>query len=263
MKTALIDGDSIIYIIAWKFKDHDPSDISADMEVRATVDQLVQGIFLAVDAGFYMGVLGHDTHKSFRYEAAKYKPYKGTRREKDQWVADWEPAIRDQLLQRWKFGTYPHLEADDLVALAWWSNNDHIVCSPDKDLRQLAGTHFDYKKTEFTEVSKEQADYNLAFQMLVGDTSDNVAGLPGYGEKKAREKLTQLQEHQFPIMIVQQEYLKYFGPHYGQIIFEENLGVLELMNPLHKHYNPKYSTIVESLFYKTDTHRGSNVFSDI
>jgi len=112
-----------------------------------------------------------------------------------------------------------------------------IVCSPDKDMRQLPGRHFDYKKIDYADVSQEDADYNLAYLMIAGDSSDGVAGIPGAGEKKAKEKLKEAKEKlMFPDQMVRSMYYKHFGDHYGRIIYEENMAVLRLVTSQHPYY---------------------------
>jgi 5'-3' exonuclease len=97
-------------------------------------------------------------------------------------------------------------EADDLI---YYNSQlleveDYIICSIDKDLRQIEGLHYDYyqlKKQDeegneykvrkgFQYVTKESSE-NLIFEMmLTGDVSDNIKGIYGIGKKKA-EKLLQ------------------------------------------------------------------------
>lgn len=245
MKTALIDGDSIIYILAWTHKEFypdSPGEVDYTAVIQDAVDQFVIGILAAANTSKYLGALGDQTQKSFRYEWAKYKPYKGTRKPKDEWVIRWEQIIRERLITEWKFCTVPGLEADDIVGLMHGHYfPECIVCSPDKDLRQLPGSHFDYKKTEFLEITELEADYNFAYQMLVGDDTDNVAGLPGIGEKKAKDILSTVDlSQEFYIQKVRSLYRKYFGEHYGVIIFEENLAVLGLITSKHEHSDPRY-----------------------
>lgn len=240
-KVALIDGDSIIYILSWQFKDQDPVGDAYD-QMRGAVESFVDGILSAVNTNRFVGAIGYSQARCFRYTVANYKPYKGTRKEKDEWVVKWENVIRDRLLEL-GFITIPTLEADDIVALGTTVFKDYIICSPDKDLNTLPGPHFDYKKTEFGEITPVQADWFFHYQMLIGDSSDNVAGLPGVGEKKAKEKLS---GEDFPEQIVRKEYNKYFGNHYGNIIFEENKSVLGLVTPGHEYYHIAYSNIVEA-----------------
>lgn len=262
MKVALIDGDAIYYVLGWQMRERIvevpgpgmmmpglPED--AIPEMYGAVDQFIIGILQAVGATHYLGAIGDKT-KCFRYQVAKFKPYKAQRKEPDAWFRLWKPVIEHRLREEWDFVSVPELEADDIIALAHELYYDSrapidvpdgedittvVVCSPDKDLRQLPGQHFDYKKVDFAEVSQEDADYNLAFLMIAGDSSDGVAGIPGAGEKKAKEKLKEGKGNgQFPDQVVRSMYYKHFGDHYGQIIYRENDAVLRLVTSQHPFY---------------------------
>lgn len=225
MRTALIDGDSILYILAWLHKDNNDEPLLIE-----AVDQFVRSILLATNSQQYIGALGHPYVKCFRYERAKYKPYKATRREKDEHMIRLEPIIQARLRNHWGFISYPSYEADDIVSLASDLYDDVVICSPDKDLRQIPGVHYDYKKCEFAEIAPNQADYLFNYQMLVGDVTDNVAGLPGIGPKKAEEALNKTDlTVSFYEQTVREMYAKYFGNYYGNVIFEENKSVLSLL----------------------------------
>jgi DNA polymerase-1 len=74
-------------------------------------------------------------------------------------------------------------EADDALGIAQTPNS--IICSIDKDLKQIPGLHYNFVKKEFDEVSVEQGFRSFYTQMLVGDASDNIKGCPGIGKAKA------------------------------------------------------------------------------
>ena len=95
------------------------------------------------------------------------------------------------------------LEADDLIRPE--SSRDTIICSIDKDLKQIEGCHFDYYKKKtgdideflepikaykgFTFTTKQEGYEMLLNQLLVGDTSDNIKGVVGVGKVKAKKLL--------------------------------------------------------------------------
>ena len=87
------------------------------------------------------------------------------------------------------------LEADD--ALAIYQTDDTIICSLDKDLLQVAGKHFSWeingkgwtRPDTFLEQTELEGLRLFYKQCLKGDTSDNVKGIEGLGEKKATKLL--------------------------------------------------------------------------
>ncbi len=98
--------------------------------------------------------------------------------------------------------TIPGVEADDTIgSIAKWAAAQNIsvfLCSSDKDLCQLINDHikiinihknivFDRKKvSEVYGITPEQFVDYLA---LVGDQSDNIPGVPGFGPKTVAELL--------------------------------------------------------------------------
>ncbi|MCK4934982.1 MAG: DNA polymerase I, partial [Simkaniaceae bacterium] len=102
--------------------------------------------------------------------------------------------------------TMPGVEADDTIAsIARWAESKGVevyICSSDKDLCQLVSKHIniintsknnlliDRKKVqEIYGVYPEQINDYLA---IVGDASDNVPGIEGFGPKTAASLLSEL-----------------------------------------------------------------------
>ncbi len=86
-------------------------------------------------------------------------------------------------------------EADDLLAVAARrSKSDCIIYSKDKDLRQLVKVNCrlqDILGDDLHDLAGFRSAYGFEpelfpdYQALVGDTSDNVPGIPGFGPKTA------------------------------------------------------------------------------
>lgn len=80
-------------------------------------------------------------------------------------------------------------EADDLMRIwaeqALEANDDYIICSIDKDLKCIPGKHYLMHKKELITISKEQATRHYYEQLLKGDPTDNIPGVPRVGEVKA------------------------------------------------------------------------------
>ena len=64
-----------------------------------------------------------------------------------------------------------------------------VCCSIDKDLLQLPGRHYNFVAKEETVVTPKEAVINFYGQVLSGDPTDNVLGLPGVGPVRARRAL--------------------------------------------------------------------------
>lgn len=83
-------------------------------------------------------------------------------------------------------------EADDM--LGCHQTEETVIASMDKDLLQIPGKHYRLpvmrnkeilSGDEFMEVSEDQGLKWFYMQMLIGDTTDNIKGVKGYGPKKA------------------------------------------------------------------------------
>ena len=248
MTTALIDADSIIYIIAWNFKDDDELVTDA---VKQSCDDFVHSILTLTQADCYIGAFSAPSVNNFRSKIYLYQPYKGNRPPKPDFVTKWSPVIKAHLTDKWGFYTSPSLEADDIVvAIAAMSNeetdksNRVIVCSPDKDLKQVPGYHFDYRTNSegIQTVTILQACINLWAQVLTGDSTDNIAGLPGLGEVKVRKLFDTAAEtgdlNDLTLMqVVQAQFHKYFGTFYGHIIYCQTLQSVMMVQPNHPRWD--------------------------
>lgn len=127
--------------------------------------------------------------ESFRYQI--YPAYKANRKE---FRAPCNLAEVKQLLASLHNGfIHTEIEADDAVAyLARRYPDDYIVCAVDKDvLRAIPGKHFNYYESakhnidmHWVETDNLQAFLFPYRQAIMGDRSDNIIGLQGYGEKK-------------------------------------------------------------------------------
>ena len=77
----------------------------------------------------------------------------------------------------------PTLEADDALGIYATQHPGNVICSPDKDMRQIPGQLFDMDKT--MSVTKEEGERWHYIQTLAGDQTDGYAGVPGIGIKRA------------------------------------------------------------------------------
>ena len=87
-------------------------------------------------------------------------------------------------------------EADDL--LRFWANQartvneGYIIASIDKDLKCIPGLHYNPRTKETSQVSEIEALRLFYKQLLMGDQSDSIPGLPRVGPVKADKVLAGL-----------------------------------------------------------------------
>ena len=176
-KIVLIDADSLLYF-----------EMGRDTleEAIEGIDQRIEQIITETEADSCIGYL--TLGKCFRYDIAKSKPYKHNRK------GSMKPpifyALRAYVQQAHDFRSVDGYEADDMVGIAkdYFESKgiEAVISSPDKDvLQQIPGKHYNYQKAEFVETTEEEAKKFLWKQVLMGDSTDGIPGIPGLGPKTA------------------------------------------------------------------------------
>lgn len=132
---------------------------------------------------------------NFRYGVATYKPYKGNRDAAHR--PTHEQGLKDYLTDEWNAKFSVDQEADDDMGIAQWtawdSGDEHstVIVSLDKDLRMIPGLHYNFVKKETSHITLPEANRNFWRQLVMGDTTDNIPGIPGAGPKKADKLLSE------------------------------------------------------------------------
>lgn len=205
-----------MWLVAYKYRDSRDS-----MTVVKGVDEFITEILTKVNATQFAGFVGGT--RCFRYDIAKHKPYKGNRPEKPEFMVKWEGIIKHHMIKKWGFIVCDGVEADDAVSICAYQlpeTHNPIVCHVDKDLDQIPGNHFNYQKHTFYKVTEEEAWRRKLLLVLTGDGTDNIAGLPGIGETKAKTFLTG-KTYDDCYKAVRAGFIKYYAEYYGDIIFRE------------------------------------------
>jgi DNA polymerase-1 len=123
-------------------------------------------------------ILFFSDSKNFRKKI--YPDYKGHRNRKK--PCGYRRVITE-LGKHYEVIRLPELEADDAMGIYATAHEGNVICSPDKDLRQIPGRLFDMK--ELTTIDPiEGAKWHL-IQAMAGDQTDGYAGVPGIGIKRA------------------------------------------------------------------------------
>lgn len=98
-------------------------------------------------------------------------------------------ACKKMLSASFKTVQKPRLEADDLIGIGMGTMT-MIGVSLDKDLMSCPGWFWNPDKMDFPMlISEDVADYSFHNQWLMGDSTDNIPGIPKIGKVKAAKYL--------------------------------------------------------------------------
>jgi len=124
---------------------------------------------------------------NFREDIATYKKYKGNRDKSRRPLFYHE--IKEYMIKHHGAETVDGMEADDALGIHGTSDKDSIICSIDKDLMQIPGTHYNWVKDDLKHISYSEAAYTFYRQCLTGDKSDNIYGIHRVGDISAEKIL--------------------------------------------------------------------------
>ena len=230
-KLLILDADSLIWAVAYKFSEDKikPEDFWM-VENRCTLE--LKDILVKSGCDQFVGLMG-SSEPTFRHRLALTAPYKGTRKEKPDWYIQLSPVIKKFLESKYDFKTVEGIEVDDALAMIANKHEDEnielILASKDKDMLQIEGKHYNYSTETWLLVSKEQSEKNIWEQVLKGDSSDSVGGIPGIGAKKASTILEGHPVEQYPFIVLA-AYIKFFGIRSGALKFAEACNLLILLS---------------------------------
>jgi hypothetical protein len=176
---------------------------------------------------------------TFRDQIAVRKPYKGTRVAKKPWHFDNLTLYMKEVLGA---VVCRGIEADDAMTIEHVADQSTIVCSRDKDLRQVPGWFYSWelgKQPAFGPVEIDQAGsltliqakstqkltgtgtVYLYSQILTGDSVDNIPGLPQCGPVKAYNILSDCKKHVEYVEATCSAYREYYGPSWEAELIEQ------------------------------------------
>lgn len=187
----IFDADSQIFIIANRHKRSKVPNM-----VKMSVHKFIKDCIEKCEENTpgdtdYMGFFGKksaDAKPNFRYDIDPQ--YKCTRGPVDENVEKWRPTIHDAFIDKWGFLPVDGMEADDACGIMYEKYKDQYeniyVVTADKDLKQFHNVHwYNISKHSIEFFDTFKADHFFAYQMLMGDTGDDIPGLYGIGPKKA------------------------------------------------------------------------------
>ena len=152
--------------------------------------------------------------------------------------------MKGYLVDTWKALICNGVEADDLLASE--QTTDTVICTTDKDLDQVVGAHFNWVKDEMYYVDEVEAEKFLWTQMLTGDSTDNIRGIPGLGKVKAKKYLDAFDLHEYPDAVLN-KFEDVYGEE-GEVVYNEHIALIKLGVP----EDWDYDTNVETVYTGSD-----------
>lgn len=206
-KLVVIDGNSIINRAFYGLPDLTTTDGRHTNAVLGFINILIR--ITTEEKPNYLAVAFDVKHPTFRHEM--FPEYKGTRKGMPPELSEQVPRLKEMLA---KMGVLtiecPGFEADDILgALAAKGKRDDkkvTLVSGDRDLLQLCNDEVMVRLPKTTRGGTEVEDYTPArvleefgvtpphivdLKGLMGDSSDNIPGVPGVGPKTAQKLLAE------------------------------------------------------------------------
>ena len=187
---ALIDADVLLY----KFSHHNEDDIvwaedcvvkdidfdRAVFELNSFVEALKERLCVSEARMVLSG------SKNFRYDVDP--TYKHNRVDRE--PSELRPLLREYIWKNFWTISRRRLEGDDCLGIiSTQLPGKFIVCTIDKDLKQIPGKHYNWDKDLEFEITPEEGEHFLLTQIITGDPGDGYPGCPGVGAKGAAEFL--------------------------------------------------------------------------
>lgn len=226
---ALIDSDTPIFAAALSAEGQE------SWVATSRLDKTINNLLDAVGCSSYKLFVSGEGN--FRYDIDPN--YKANRKTPD---PKHREICRTHLIEKWGAISFPSLEADDLCGI--YQSEDTIICGIDKDLLQIPGKHYQWeivrggkivREARFIEVSPVEGLRNFYKQLLTGDTSDNIIGIPGIGPVKASRLIDGLETEEEMKDVVLFHYassLMVEDPDEGEKRFYRNANLLWIMREL-------------------------------
>lgn len=220
---ALIDGDALLYkagfaveykhyyledmyfrhkrsldaYLEWNYDEDEAELLSKSVSVREIkepiqnayhlLNLMIESIMKATDAQEKEIYVGGE--HNFRSDVEYPVKYKGNRKDKPSYIGE----LKEFLIKNYDAKVCVNVEADDMLGIRQTElSPNSIICSIDKDLKQVPGFYYHLDNKVVTLISQEIAARSFWEQMLTGDRTDNIIGLKGVGPKTAFEELRNL-----------------------------------------------------------------------
>ena len=171
----LVDGDVLVYRIGYTTESEE------EWVALARINSYIDEMLFNSGCSDYTVYL---TDSKGNFRNALYPEYKANR---TQPKPRHYQALREYLVNHEAAEITWGQEADDALGIN--QNENTIIASIDKDLLMVEGRHFNFVKNEHTVITPEEGTRRFYTQLLTGDATDNIKGLPKVGPVKAKAYL--------------------------------------------------------------------------
>jgi len=249
-ETKMKNGEKLIELdadgkrIPWEFsKEEDRNYLEKSWEnFQRKLSELLDTVYCT---DYLMAVKGEDNFRNLIFPEYKMNRHKDPTKQNK-----FVPTIRKLAVREDLAVPANGVEADDLLRI--WAEEckkygiEYVVCSIDKDLKCIAGRHYFMHHKEFVEITEAEAKRHYYCQLLKGDPTDNVLGVPRVGEVKAERILNACKdEEEFQEAVVEQ----YMGA-YGDLWYDQllvNGRMIHIMRNMNDYFDPKEWPVAREL----------------
>lgn len=213
----LIDADILVYRAGFAVRDEPVAHA-----LRAT-KLMLNSILKRCRYDEYSLYLSADNKSNFRYEVAITKPYKGNRTQPRPLHYN---AIRTYLIEVHGAEIVEGMEADDKLGIEQYKHfqedeNSSAIVTIDKDLNMIPGWHFNFVKNLKYFITPLQATRAFYTQLLTGDSTDNIPGLPNIGPVKAAKIIAPCRTEEDMMYAVSKAYDEHIGEGWEEYMKEQ------------------------------------------
>jgi len=194
-----IDADILVYRVGWTTNGLPESFAIARLE------NVYQGILEDTKPDNAISVLSATDKSNFRLDiSADYKATRKSERPEHFY------RLRDFFIEELGAVVKDGQEADDTIGIlcSQLAGHTSVIASIDKDLLQIPSWHYNFVKKKFEYVSEIEGIRHFYWQLLVGDSGDNVKGISGIGPKRATRILEGCETEEEMFQTIKQIYMK-------------------------------------------------------
>lgn len=237
---AIVDADRLLYLASHGKKIWNGNDYERDEKGNLVYEQ--KSFFEMIDSfedtlKFFLNKCGTDRYvlclsDPYTFRHKLYPQYKAPRREKPRPKYLFE--LKGYVMYKHPYLQIDGYEADDLVHTLAKQYKDSFILTNDKDILKGVGeiSIYDCNKMCFIRNTKEEAEYNFAISMLMGDTSDNIPNAyKGMGPKTA-EKLLKGVKTEDLMNTVLGVFVDKYGEAEGMYRFTTNYHLLKILDDI-------------------------------